>query len=153
VENHLNPEILKFMVRVCLVYILSLVIGGCALHHPTRSSADYGIRSCPAGAGAHLLSTDALQCWFTAPNGRWRTLSHESHYAVLVVNVEAADIGDAVLIARRFVARERDRFSEILVYVQQPSTQTGTIRRIRWTTEGGFETLDFRASPTAALRV
>ena len=115
----------------------------CAGRHRVERS-DFGIQSCPASAGDHLLSTDALQCWFAAPNGRWRTLSHESHYAVLVVEVEAADIRDADVIARRFVDAERKTFSEILIYVQREQrADSQTVRRVRWTAETGFQSLDF----------
>jgi hypothetical protein len=120
----------------------------CATHRPTSTAADYGIRPCSVGAADRLLSIDALQCWFDAPHGRWRTLSHESHFAVLVVQVEAADLRDAESIARRFVASERETFSEILIYAQdeRPGERDVT-RRVRWTQETGFETLDFAGQP------
>jgi hypothetical protein len=107
---------------------------------------DIGIAACPASAAHNLLSVDALQCWFTAPHGRWRTLSHESHYAVLVVEVEAADLRDAESIAQRFVVSERQTFSEILVYAQRDRRiARDFIRRVRWTQDSGFEALDFVA--------
>jgi hypothetical protein len=109
---------------------------------------DIGITACPVSAARDLLSVDALQCWFTAAHGRWRTLSHESHYAVLVVEVEAADIRDADGIARQFVDAERGTFSEILLYVQRQARSAGDrIRRVRWTSDLGFDSLDFDASP------
>jgi hypothetical protein len=109
---------------------------------------DIGITACPASAAHDLLSVAALQCWFTAPHGRWRTLSHESHYAVLVVEVEAADIRDADGIARQFVDAERGTFSEILLYVRRDARSAGDgIRRVRWTSDVGFASLDFAASP------
>jgi len=109
---------------------------------------DIGITACPVSAAHDLLSVDALQCWFTAAHGRWRTLSHESHYAVLVVEVEAADIRDADGIARQFVDAERGTFSEILLYVQRQARSAGDrIRRVRWTSDLGFDSLDFDASP------
>jgi hypothetical protein len=109
---------------------------------------DYGIGPCPVEAPAHLLSVDALQCWFDAPHGRWRIVGHDSHYAVLVVHVEALDVRDADAIARRFVATENEMFSEILVYVQ-PERATGSsrIRRVRWERDEGFDVLDFTALP------
>jgi hypothetical protein len=119
---------------------------GCATHRSASAALDYGIRPCPDAADQHLLSADALQCWFDAPHGRWRTLSHESHFAVLVTEIEAADVRDAEHIARRFVEGERERFSEILVYVQRETpADVDLVRRIRWTREDGFEALDFRA--------
>jgi hypothetical protein len=123
--------------------LVAVVATACAGRHRVERS-DFGIQSCPASAGDHLLSTAALQCWFAAPKGRWRTLSHESHYAVLVVEVEAADIRDADVIARRFVAAERKTFSEILIYVQREQrADSQTVRRVRWTAETGFQSLDF----------
>jgi len=132
------------MIRgVCVLGIIAMGAACAGRHAPVRSS--FGITTCPQSAEASLLSPDALQCWFSAPNGRWRTLSHESHYQVLVVNIEAADLGDAESIARRFVSRERVTFSEILLYVQRESkTDGGTIRRVRWTPARGFESLDFK---------
>ena len=119
-------------------------MAGCATHHPTSVFTDYGIRPCPVGAAERLLSIDALQCWFDAPHGRWRTLSHESHFTVLVVQVEASDLRDAETIARRFVASERETFSEILIYAERERrTNRDVIRRVRWTTDAGFESLEF----------
>ena len=127
----------------CVLLGLSLLTTACG-HRNRVPLSDYGIHPCPPGAYDRLLSADALQCWFTARSGRWRTLSHESHYAVLVVNVEAADLNDAEAIARRFVEGERATFSEILVYVQDEGrTDDDTVRRIRWTLETGFEAFDF----------
>jgi hypothetical protein len=117
----------------------------CVVRRPP-SAPDIGIKACPPSAAGDLLSIDALQCWFSAPHGPWRTLSHESHFAVMVVQVEAADLRDAESIARRFVASERDTFSEILVYAQRERRiARDFIRRVRWTQDTGFETLDFAA--------
>ena len=132
------------MSRAWVFGLLALALGATACGHHRAPRSDYGIRPCPPSADVQLLAANALQCWFTAPNGRWRTLSHESHYAVLVVSVEAADVRDAELIAQRFVTSERRTFSEILLYVQRELRGAGDIvRRIRWTLEGGFEALDF----------
>ena len=103
--------------------------------------------SCPAGAAGALLDVEALQCWFPARHGQWRTLSHESHYDVLVVKVEAFDLRDAEEIAARFTANHRDTFSEILIYAQPPLRLGSTrIRRVRWTREQGSDTFDFIAT-------
>jgi len=67
---------------------------------------DIGITACPVSAAHDLLSVDALQCWFTAAHGRWRTLSHESHYAVLVVEVVSPD------------SEERDRKRKPQLYAE-----------------------------------
>jgi hypothetical protein len=104
----------------------------------------FGVVPCPAGAGDALLSVDALQCWFAATHGQWRTLSQESHYDVLVVKVEAFDLRDAREIADRFVANQSQVFSEIMIYAQ-PQTRGGhvRVRRVRWTRERGTDTFDF----------
>jgi hypothetical protein len=132
------------MSRASVLALMALACAATACGHHRAPQSDYGIRPCPPSADDRLLSADALQCWFTAANGRWRTLSHESHYAVLVVSVEAADVRDAEMIAQRFVTSERQTFSEILLYVQRELRSAGSIvRRIRWTLDGGFEALDF----------
>jgi hypothetical protein len=106
----------------------------------------YGVVSCPAGAGEALLSVDALECWFAAEHGQWRVLSHESHYNVLVIKVEAFDLRDAEDITRRFVANQGGSFSEIMVYAQPPAhAGPARIRRVRWTRERGSDTFDFAA--------
>jgi hypothetical protein len=113
---------------------------------PKPIVTSHGVVSCPAGAAEALLGVEALQCWFPARHAQWRTLSHESHYDVLVVNVEAFDLRDAEEIAARFVANQRDTFSEIMVYVRPPSRSAATrIRRVRWTRQQGSETFDFAA--------
>ena len=130
--------------------LLMITVGGstgCAVKHQPVLN-DYGIGSCPVEAAAHLLSVDALQCWFDAPHGRWRIVGHDSHYAVLVVHVEALNVRDADAIARRFVAAENETFSEILVYVQpERARDSSRIRRVRWERDEGFDVLDFTALP------
>ena len=112
--------------------------------HQSRVHEDFGIPSCPDDANGHLLSADALQCWFVAPHGRWRTLNHQSHLEALVIEVEAQDVRDAVAIAQRLVTDPMAvEFSEILVYVAHPKRGDLDIRRVRWTRGGSFETLDF----------
>jgi hypothetical protein len=122
----------------------------CALRQD-RAREDLGIPVCTNQAAKSLLTADALQCWFVGPQGRWRTLNHQSHLEALVVEVEAHDLGDAVEIARRIVADPNaSPFGEILVYVARPQGGQTRIRRVRWTRAGrGFETMDF-TSPVAS---
>jgi hypothetical protein len=121
------------------------LLGSCA-SGPKPIVDRHGVVSCPGGAAEALLGVEALQCWFPARHGQWRTLSHESHYDVLVVKVEALDLRDAEEIAARFVANQRDTFSEIMVYARPPLRSDATrIRRVRWTREHGRETFDFVA--------
>lgn len=132
--------------RILLVAALtsaSVLSVACAVRQ-ARVHEDFGIPSCPDDATGHLLSAAALQCWFTAPHGRWRTLNHQSHLEALVIEVEAQDVRDAVAIAERVVADPMAaEFSEILVYVAQPRPDGSRIRRVQWTRGGRFETLDF----------
>ena len=122
------------------------ILSSCAFRPADRN--DYGVLRCPIGAAQELVSASALQRWFDGSHGRWRTVSHDSHYDVLVVHVEVLDLRDADEIARRFVLGESTTFSEILIYAQPESlTVSLQVRRVRWTREAGFETLDFAASP------
>ena len=126
--------------------ILWVIASGssCAARAPR---ADYGIPVCPVAAADALLSPDALQCWFAARHGRWRILSHVSLYDALVVQVEAQNLRDADEIARRFIARESESFSEILVYAHPESRKPDAkVRRVRWTKSAGYDILEFNAS-------
>ena len=125
------------------VVVIAFAVG--SQHGVERPAADdRGIGLCPVGAEEDLLSPDALQCWFRARQGRWRTLSCVSAHGALVVEVEAADTQDAEEIAQRFATAGRDRFLEVLVYIQPESAGAAPfIRRIRWTRQEGFETLEF----------
>jgi hypothetical protein len=131
------------LTRTLIAVACAIVVPACtALRR--RPSNDYGVQRCPPEAIESPLSVDALQCWFSARNGRWRILKRESHLDVLVVQAEAFDLRDAEEIASRFVARERDAFEEVLVYVhsERPS-ERGRVRRVQWTREKGLEPLDF----------
>jgi hypothetical protein len=136
------------MLAVAAVLCASAVASSCAMRQ-TRVRDDFGIPSCPGGAEKNLLSSEALQCWFNAPHGRWRTLNHQSHLQALVVDVDARDLRDAIEIARSLVKDPFVRpFSEVLVYVARPEGRDVRIRRVRWTPTTGFDTLDF-TSPAA----
>jgi hypothetical protein len=122
---------------------LSVVVTQCASRRV--DVPDFGIPPCPKAAQRDLFSSDALQCWFDAPRGRWRRLDHQSHLEALVVFVEARDVRDAETIARRLIEDPfAETYSEILVYVN-PETPDGfsRVRRIRWIRGAGFDTLDF----------
>lgn len=124
--------------------VLVITLGALADPAPRRVSPDdRGILPCPAAAHYDLLSAGALQCWFNAPNGRWRATNRVSAHGALVVEVEATTMVDAEEIARRFVIDRGGRFSEVLVYVQREWAADRTIRRIRWTEPTGFETMEF----------
>ena len=107
------------------------------------------MRPCPAGTVDNYLLTQWQQCWFDAAHGRWRTLSDDTHYDTLVVQVEAASLADAEEIARRFVQVHGERYPlEILIYVHQESrVPPRTVRRVTWSAKSGFQTLDFEDAP------
>jgi hypothetical protein len=124
--------------------VLGIVVStGCASRR--ANAPDYGVPPCPKAAHSDLFSSDALQCWFAAPHGRWRRLDHQSHLEALVVFVEARDVRDAEAIARRLVEDPAaSAYSEILVYVRlEEPDATSLVRRVRWTRGAGFETIDF----------
>ena len=132
--------------------LVAAAFAGCATVVPRRATAipDIGVNDCAATAAQSLLSVDALQCWLRAPHGRWRILSHDSHYDVLVVQAEALDLRDAAPIARAFAANQPS-FSEILIYVRSrppagPRPTAGVrTRRVRWTKTAPLEIFDFVA--------
>ena len=127
------------------VFALGGLSAGCA-SAPKPIVTSHGVERCPDRAAGALLDVEALECWFPAKHAQWRTLSHESHYDVLVVTVEAFDLRDAGEIASRFVANQRSTFSEIMIYAHPPaSAGTTRIRRVRWTRGEGSETFDFDA--------
>lgn len=126
-----------------IVAILAIAVTASACAHRRARADSYGVKRCPPSAASALLSPDALQCWFEAPRGHWRTLSTESHFDVLVVHVEAFDTRDAEDIGARFVAFGRERFSEMLVYVQAENIRAASrVRRVRWTRRDGMSTLE-----------
>ena len=129
------------MIQRVAIALVAAALCGCATRARRAPGSVGGIARCAPGASNTLLSVDALECWFTAPHGRWRTLSHESHFDVLVVQVEAGDLRDAQDIASRFVAHERRTFSEILVYVR--TARQARTRRVGWTKDGGTDVFDF----------
>ena len=92
------------------------------------------------------MATEALECWFSAQHGRWRLVNHGTHLEALVVDVIADDLRDAEEIARDFVASEATTYSEVLVYTRVAVPSTGSaIRRVRWTRQAGYDTLEFDA--------
>jgi hypothetical protein len=137
------PRLRRRRLATAWVALACIVATGCALRR-ARVQDDFGIPNCRDGAERDLLSSEALQCWFSAPHGRWRMLNHQSHLEALVVDVEARDRRDAVAIAQRVVDDSMtDGFSEILIYVAQPIGRELHIRRVRWIRGHPFETLDF----------
>lgn len=106
------------------------------------------IPTCSPASNWSYLVRDAQQCWFHTPEGRWRIVSHEMHYDVLVMRIVADRLEAAVPAAARVAEVHGERFAEILAYVETeaPTGVAASIRRVRWTRAGGFEPLDFPAA-------
>ncbi len=135
--------------RLAAMVLIVVVMTACANRRPVRRTL--GIPPCLPGASARLLEPPALECWFTAAHGRWRLMTQASHLEALVVEVAADDLRDADEIARLFVAGERHRFSEIIVYAhREPMTTASRVRRVRWTMATGYDAMEFswRSSTT-----
>jgi hypothetical protein len=60
---------------------------------------------------------------FPPMHGRWRTVSHNLHYDLLLVRVAAESLEDADDIGGRFVEVDGERFSEIAIYVAEDSAE------------------------------
>ena len=89
-------------------------------------------------------STQAIFLKPIKPHGRWRILNYQQHLEALVVEVEARDLDDAGEIGRRLVESVEANYTEVLVYVQEESpVNRRRLRRVKWTRNGRFETLDF----------
>jgi hypothetical protein len=126
-----------------LVIAIGVVLPSCA---PRRVPfPDYGIPACAPGAERDLLSSEALQCWFTGAHGRWRVLGHQSHLQALVVEAHAQDLREAEGITARVVASpEAAGYTEVLVYVRREAPGGGArVARVRWTPTAGAETVVF----------
>ena len=137
-------SLMRGPILLVAVTVACAIVSDCAARQ-ARAGGDFGIPVCPDGADKDLFSSDALQCWFTASHGQWRTLNRQSHLEALVVEVEAHDLRDATEIAQRIVADPMaGGFSEILVYVARSQGRELRVRRVRWTRGATtLETLDF----------
>jgi hypothetical protein len=132
--------------RLPLASLAALIVAA-GLTACAGRGARLGIPTCPRGPVANYLADAVLQCWFDAPNGRWRTLSHEFHYDSLVFDVEADSLEDARTIAERIVGVHGKRFMELALYVRAAPPADGgprRVRRVRWSSRDGYEPpLDF----------
>jgi hypothetical protein len=73
----------------------------------------------------------------------WVVTKVTSAHHILVVNVDADRLENALAIAAEIVAPVRDRkFDEILVYVRQMHSRKGYAdRRVQWTPKSGYSEL------------
>lgn len=128
--------------------VIAAVIAGLSAACAERGGEEWQAAAagrCPSGPVDNYLATRWQQCWFDAASGRWRTLSHDFHYDVLIVEVEAASLDDAEEITRRFVGLHAGRFMDITIYVyEEPASMPGPIRRVHWASGADeLDTLDF----------
>lgn len=118
------------------IIVLAIWCAACA---PKLDLPVYAGRYCPSGRVENFMAARAQQCWYTSPQGRWRILNHDFHYDTLVMETEASSVEAAAEVMRRLVDVHGERFSEILIYVQQDKA----VRRVRWTRNAPPEYLDF----------
>lgn len=76
----------------------------------------------------------------------WGVTKATAFHRALIVEVDAAQVGDALAIARRIAGPVRGRYDEILIYVRRGSRVGQPVaRRVQWTERGGFVELDLAA--------
>jgi hypothetical protein len=137
----------------CCVSVVAIAFAGAAARaEQARGGSQAASKStagqippCPRGPVDDYMLDQWQRCWFDGKYGHWRTLSEDTHYDTLVVQVESANLADAQEIAGRFVKAHGDRYPlEILIYVHQETKAPGKkIRRVTWSAKSGFTTLDF----------
>jgi hypothetical protein len=78
----------------------------------------------------------------------WGVTKATAFHRALIVEVDAAQVGDAMAIALIIVTPVRSQYDEILVYVRRGSrVSQAAARRVQWTERGGFVELDLAALP------
>ena len=77
-----------------------------------------------------------------APPPPWKVTHRVSAHRALVVEVEARRPEDAMAIARAISEPERERFDEILVFVNRPGRRD-MLRRVQWTKRQGYQEIVF----------
>ena len=134
-------------------FVLAGLWTACAAAQDRRPPPS-GTPQCRSGKVDNYLADHWQRCWFDAARGRWRTLSHEFHYDVLVVETESASLDNAEEILRRFVDLHRGRFTDITIYVRlEPASKPGPVRRIHWEWDTKtFDTLDFTGAKGHEVR-
>jgi len=128
--------------RGLFAFVIAVVFTACAAREVDYP--EFAGRDCPGGRVENFMAARAQLCWYRAPQGRWRILNHEFHYDSLVMDTEATTVDMAVEITRRLVEVHNERFSEMLIYVEQESaSRPKPVRRVLWTRTSKPEYLDF----------
>jgi hypothetical protein len=98
---------------------------------PVRATI-FGVAAIVTGAlGWIVLSLEP------APPPAWKVTHRVAAHRALVVEVEARRPEQALGIARAIVEPERQRFGEILVFVNPPGRRD-MLRRVQWTPQHGY---------------
>ncbi len=130
------------LIVAALAGLPSLLLFGLAFHGGGRTETIPFYIHEPASDLARTLNRGRG----AAPN--WGVTKATSFHGALVVEVDAAHVGDALVIARRIVTPVRGFYDEILVYVRRGSrVSQPAARRVQWTERGGFVELDLAALP------
>jgi hypothetical protein len=104
-------------------------------------------RVCPS-LGVEPLPPDGYECWFSHGTWAWRLRETLSHYDSIVVNVTLPDVDHARDVAVAIVDAYPGAYREILLYAYENDLpQTLALRRVQWTPEHGYVTLDFSPGP------
>ncbi len=82
---------------------------------------------------------------------RWNVLSERAAHRALVVRVEMAEPARARELAERFVSATDGVYEEILIYAYRPASGDRIAeRRLRWTSQGGYDELRIPPVPRHA---
>ena len=128
--------------RGLITLAVAVAVTACAARE--ADYPEFAGRDCPSGRVDNFMAARAQLCWYRAPQGCWRILNHEFHYDSLVVDTEATSVDLAEEITRRLTEVHAERFSEILIYVEQESaSRPSPVRRVLWTRNSKPEYLDF----------
>lgn len=90
---------------------------------------------------AAALVTSGL-VWLTLslapdPTPRWTITQRVAAHRALVVEVDARRPEEAMAIARAIAEPERERFDEILIFINRPHRRD-MLRRVQWTPAHGY---------------
>ena len=97
----------------------------------------------------------APQAAITVPDGPalvnddWQIVKMATAHGIFTIEVEVENPDTGPDVARALIEPLADRYSEILVYVYNPGEGYGghaPVMRIAWTTEDGYDELDYRRS-------